>query len=39
MLNSTEHEISIAHKIYNAENNDFSGFEILRCCIYHAYKC
>ena len=32
MLNSTEHEISTAHK-------EVSGFKSLRCCIYHANKC
>ena len=31
MLNSTEHEISTAHKI---KNKDFSCFQTLRCCIY-----
>ena len=38
MLNLTEHEISTAHKNENAENEDFSSFQTLRCCIYHANK-
>ena len=38
-LNSTEHEISTAHKIKMLKNKDFSSFEILRYCIYHSNKC
>ena len=39
MLNSTEHGISTAHKIIMLKNKDFSYFQTLRCCIYHANKC
>ena len=43
MLNSTEHEISTAHKklikTKMLKNNEFSCFQTLRCFIYHAYKC
>ena len=41
MLNSTEHEISIAHKtkIHVPTNVEVSCFKSLRCCINHANKC
>ena len=38
MLNSTEHEISTAHKRI-PKSEDVSCFKSLRCGIYHAYKC
>ena len=34
ILNSTEHEISTAHKT----NKEITCFKSLRCCIYHANK-
>ena len=37
MLNSTEHEISTAHKI--PTNEEVSCFKTHRCCIYYANKC
>ena len=39
MLNSTEHEISTAHKTKIPTNKEVSCFKSLRCCIYHANKC
>ena len=39
VLNLTEHEISTAHKTKVLKNKDFSCFQTLRCCIYHAHKC
>ena len=39
MLNSTENEISTAHKTKLMKIIDFSCFKTLRCCIYHANKC
>ena len=40
MLNSTEHEISAAHKKTKIPiNEDVSCLAPLRCCIYHANKC
>ena len=39
MLNSTEHEISTTHKIWNTDKRGVSGVKSLRCCIYHADKC
>ena len=39
MLNSTEHEISTAHKTKMLKIKDVSCFQTLRCCIYHANKC
>ena len=39
MLNSTEHEISTAHKSKIPANKEVSCFKSLRCCIYHANKC
>ena len=39
MLNSTEHEISTAHKTKILTNKEVSCFKSLRCCIYHADKC
>ena len=39
MLNSTEHEISTAHKAKILTNKEVSCFMSLRCCIYHANKC
>ena len=38
MLNSTEREISTAHKTKIPTNEEVSCFKSLRCCIYHAYK-
>ena len=38
MLNSTEHEISTAHKIKIPTNEEVSSFKSLRCCIYPANK-
>ena len=39
MLNSTEHEISTAHKTKIPTNKEVSFSESLGCCIYLAYKC
>ena len=39
MLNSTEYEISTAHKSKIPTNEEVSCFKSLRCCIYHANKC
>ena len=39
MLNSTEHEISTAHKNLNTAYEEVSCFKSLRCCIKHAKKC
>ena len=39
MLNSTGHGIQLLIKSKMLKNKDFSGFQILRCCIYHANKC
>ena len=36
MLNSTEHEISTAHKTELPTNKEVSCFKFLRFCIYHA---
>ena len=38
MLNSTEHEISSAHKTKIPTKKEVSCFKSLRCCIYHANK-
>ena len=38
MVNSTEHEISTVHKTKIPTNEEFYGFNSLRCCIYHANK-
>ena len=38
MLNSTEPEISTAHKTKMLKNED-SCFQTIKCCIYHANKC
>ena len=41
MLNSAEHEISTAQKLFSAYKLqiDLPCFHALRCCIYHANKC
>ena len=39
MLNSTQHEISTAHKTKIPTNEEVSSVKSLRCCIYHANKC
>ena len=40
MLNSTENEISTAHKNLKILTNvEDSCYKSLRCCIYHADKC
>ena len=40
MLNSTDHEISAAHKKTKIlTNEEVFCFKSLRCCIYHAHKC
>ena len=39
MLNSTEHEISTAHKNKIQTNEEVSCFKSPRSCIYHANKC
>ena len=39
MLNSTEHEISTAHKNKNTNKKEVSCFKSFKCCIYHANKC
>ena len=39
MLNSTEHEISTAHKTQISKKKEVSCFKSLRCYIYHAGKC
>ena len=42
MLNSTEHEISTAHKTKiptNKETSCFTCFKALKCCMYHANEC
>ena len=36
MFNTTEHEISTAHKTKTPTNEDVSCFKSTRCCIYHA---
>ena len=40
MLNSTEHNISTAHKTKMLKNKDIFCLQTLRCCIYmiHAHK-
>ena len=38
-LNSTEHEISTAHKTKIQTNEEVSCLRSIRCCIYHANKC
>ena len=39
MHNSSEHEITSAHKTKIPTNKEVSYFKSLRCCIYHANKC
>ena len=39
MLNSTEHEVSSAHKTIIPTNVEVSCFKSLRCCFYPAHKC
>ena len=39
MLNSTEHEVSSAHKTIIPTNVEVSCFKSLRCCVYPAHKC
>ena len=39
MLNSTEQEISTAHRTKITTNEDFYCFKSLRYCNYHANKC